>query len=527
MIIRATRASATAFAASCLVAAAAGWPARSIASTREVPPDGSAVAGADAPGCKALDARACVEQALAAMGGRRRLEAIRSVRYQTIGHTVVTEQSYRQQPFVTAYQHDVLTIDFVGGRILDAGHLTWPESDPHQFEVDQTLVATPAGGVYRNATGDTPCALADLTQADDALALGPERLLLNAAAAGDLHYVAAQWLRGTPHAAVEFTWHGIPTTVLLNAVNHLPDGLARTRTFQDFWFAWGDVRQLVYFDNWHLVDGMVMPTNRVEARNGVVWQSNQATDIAFDVAIDDKQFAIDPALAARSAHSPGWDRPFKDSAPITLAPGVLLYKAAWNTTLIRQDDGILILEAPISDGYVRGVIAKARSEFPGVAIKGVLSSSDSWPHVAGVREAVAQGIAVYALDLDIVQLDAMARAPHALHPDALQNAPAQPDWRAVTNGLELGHGDNRVVLYPLQGASTERQYMVYFPRHRLLYASDTLALNGDGSLYDPQLMHEVVQAVERNKLDVDTVYAMHEAPVPWKDVVQRVRTALQ
>ena len=68
MIIRATRTSATAFAASCLVAMAAGWPARSIASTREIPPDGSAVAGADAPGCKGLDARACVEQAIEAMG---------------------------------------------------------------------------------------------------------------------------------------------------------------------------------------------------------------------------------------------------------------------------------------------------------------------------------------------------------------------------------------------------------------------------------------------------------------------------
>jgi hypothetical protein len=40
-------------------------------------------------------------------------------------------------------------------------------------------------------------------------------------------------------------------------------------------------------------------------------------------------------------------------------------------------------------------------------------------------------------------------------------------------------------------------------------------------------MHEVMQAVERNGLDVETVFAMHEGPRPWKDVVQRVRTALQ
>ena len=61
--------------------------------------------------------------------------------------------------------------------------------------------------------------------------------------------------------------------------------------------------------------------------------------------------------------------------------------------------------------------------------------------------------------------------------------------------------------------------MVYFPEHRLLYASDTLALNDDGSLYDPELMHEVVQAVQRAKLTVDTVFAMHQGPMPWSRVV--------
>ena len=488
--------------------------------------DGSPAPGSAPPGCGQLDAKACVELSLEAMGGRDRLAALRNVRYQTVGHTIVTEQSYRQQPFFTAYERDAMTVDFANGRLLDAAHVTWPESDPHQFESDQTLVATPTAAVHRGAAGDTPAGPPDLDQADDALALGPERLLLTASKAGDLRYGPSEWLHGSAHAAVTFTWHGIATTVLLNANNHLPDAVERTRTFQDFWYAWGDVRQRVYFDNWHLVDGIVLPTVRIEARNGIVWQSTQAVDIAFDVDIDDKQFAMDPAVAARAAQSPGWDRPFKDKAPVTLAPGILLYQASWNTTLIRQDDGVLILEAPISATYARGVIAKARSEFPGVPVKGVLSTSDSWPHVAGVRQAVAEGLPVWALDLNLRELDDLLRAPHALQPDDLQKRPAAPRWNVVAGHVEIGRGDNRVELYPLRGASTERQYMVYFPRYRLLYASDTLALNADQSLYDPQLMHEVMQAVERNKLDVETVFAMHEGPRPWKDVVKLVRSSL-
>jgi hypothetical protein len=38
-------------------------------------------------------------------------------------------------------------------------------------------------------------------------------------------------------------------------------------------------------------------------------------------------------------------------------------------------------------------------------------------------------------------------------------------------------------------------------------------------------MHEVVQAVAREHLQVDTVYAMHEGPTPWPEVVRLVDAA--
>ena len=80
-------------------------------------------------------------------------------------------------------------------------------------------------------------------------------------------------------------------------------------------------------------------------------------------------------------------------------------------------------------------------------------------------------------------------------------------------------------LYPLRGASTERQYMVYFPEHRILYASDTLVINDDGTLYDPELMFEVEQAVERVGIKVDTVFAMHQSPVPWEKIAALIDKA--
>lgn len=479
----------------------------------------SSTPGISTPGCEGVNPQACITRALDAMGGRAKIEGIHSLQLDVMSHTALMEQSYRQAPFITSYERDHTTIDIARQRMRTEAHTVWPESDPHQAESDNVLVASPAGGVYQSAQGDTPCALGDLDSTREALAFGPLRVLLTALAAADLHYEDETVLRSTAHAVVVFTWNKTPVRILLNGFNHLPDAVETTAQFHDFWYYWGDVKQRVYWDNWHYAQGIVYPTNEVIERNGALWSSSQILDIQFNVPLDEKKFAMDAKAAQLSAQQKGWDRSFRSNGVKQLAPGIDLYAASWNTTIIHQDDGIVILETPISSIYAKGIFEEARKKYPGEKIKAVLSTSDSWPHVGGVRFDVAESVPVYILDLNRPLLDRMMAAPHTIAPDTLQSARREPEWRIVSAKVEVGKGANRVELYPLRGASTERQYMVYFPEHKLLYASDTLVLNPDNSLYDPQLMHEVKQAVEREHLAVDTVFAMHQAPVPWAAIV--------
>jgi hypothetical protein len=483
---------------------------------------------APVPGCAHESPQQCITAALEAMGGRERLQQLSSVRLQTVGHTLLMEQSYRQAPFITAYERGSMTLDLANQRLLSEEKLTWPESDPHQSDSDTTMAVGPDGGVYHTKFGDSPCSLSDLDGAREALALGPARVLLTAAGASDLHFEAPQVLRSTSHAVVAFTWRHIPVRILLNPFNHLPDAVETTQVFHDFWYFWGDVRQRIYFDNWKLVGGVIFPTNWIEERNGVVWRSVQALDLEFNVAIDEKSFEMNAGAVKQSAASPGWNRPFNVKQSTALAPGIDLFAGSWNATIVKEPDGIVILEAPISGSYTQGVLKEARKRHPGVPINAVLSTSDSWPHTGGVRQAVALSLPVYILDLNRPLLDKMMSAPHTLDPDALQksNGSNAPHWKIVANKVELGSGANRIELYPLRGASTERQYMVYFPEHHLLYASDTLALNDDGTLYDPELMYEVVQAVKRENLIVDTVFAMHQGPMPWDQVIALIEKSL-
>ena len=486
-----------------------------------------AAADSQTPGCEGLSARACLDRALDAMGGQEKLAAIRTEQLDLIGHTELMEQSYRQAPFITAYTRDQMTIDFAGQRSIRKEHAVWPESDWKQSDSDSTFISTPAGSVFRNGKQDSPSDLANLQKARQALSLGPERILLTAAAAQDLRYTPAETVRGTAHTVLAFTWNGTPVRVLVNRFNHLPDAVETTQEFSDFWFYWGDVDQRVYFDNWRWVGGVEYPSNQVTERNGVVWSSTQAVDLAWNKPVDDKDFVVDPKAAETSARQKGWKgAAFHSEQDKSLAEGIDLFLGSWNTTIVKQPDGVVILETPISSSFTEGILAEAKKRYPNAPLKAVLSTSDSWPHVGGVRFDVAQGLPVYILDLNQPLLDRMIARPHKIDPDALEKANQAPHWKIVAGRMEIGTGPNRMVLYPLRGASTERQYMVYFPERRLLYASDTLVVNDDHTLYDPELFHEVEQAVTREHLIVDTVYAMHQAPVAWSDMVAMLQKTI-
>jgi hypothetical protein len=476
------------------------------------------------PGCEDVDARQCLQLAIAAIGGER-LTALKGWSADVVSHTLAMEQSYRQAPFTTSYARSKIVVDFAGQRIRKATHAVWPESGTGDPEYDTTLVVTPEGGVRHIGENSGPGSASDIEWARQTLALDPARVLLTAAAASDLRFEAPRIVHATPHTVLAFTWNQIPVSVLINPYNHFPDAVDTTQRLHDFWRYWGDVSQRVYFENWQPYQGVRYPTNQIIERNGAVWSSLDLLHWRADPAIEPADFAVDAKLAQASLANMDKATTFSGEHGKELAPGILFYEGPWNATIVKQDDGVVLLETPLSGAYTAGLYAQAAKLYPQARIKAVLSTSDSWPHVGGVRYDVAQGAAVYILDLNQPLLDRLVAAPHALDPDELQKSRKAPQWKLVTGKTTVGSGANRAELYPLRGVSTERQYMVYFPEHRLLYASDTLVVNDDGTPSDLELMSEVEEAVNREHLDVDKVFAMHQAPIAWTDVTAMLRKA--
>jgi hypothetical protein len=469
------------------------------------------------------EARRAVESALAAMGGEARWRALKSVQIEGIGHVNAVEQSERPEgPYIVSYEQTNELIDLAGGRM----RRTVESRDTQTTQwTGRTFIV--ADGVASAVRGDKafPGSPLSLQEGELRIALGPERVLLNALAATDLRTGGETVLQGTPQRILKFTWRDKPVTLFLNARSHLPTAVETLSAHPyELWSVWGDVRTRVYYSYWTLeAGGLRYPRQLDTVRNDLHWRTFTVINLKLNPPTPDESLSI--AEDVRKAYKA---RPLLtlDTSPLgrpgrpphDTAPDVYSLPGSWDVTLVRQTDGLVIIEAPISSSYSTKVLEEAAKHFPGVPVKAVISTSDAWPHLGGVREYVARGIPVYALDLNRPILERLLAAPRTLNPDLLARAPRKPRFQIVSAKTNIGTGANRLELYPIRTETGERMMMIYFPEHRLLYGSDLLQKMPNGSFFMPQYVSEVMAAAEREKLSVDRVFAMHMDAMNWTDV---------
>lgn len=463
--------------------------------------------------------------ALAAMGGEQKIRELKALHVKILGHRNYLEQSERPEgPYIVDYQQ----IE----EWRDLEHNAWrQETQSHNALEENSSTVIVADGVAAQKSGanEVPGSSEQIQNAEDAVTLAPERVMLNGLAAGDLRRLADLTLQKVPHQLVEFTHAGTPVRIYLNAETHLPTAVEWIKAYPYgiFWSVWGDVTTRIYYSFWWLQDGIHYPLQADTFRNGLHERSDAIAKIEFNASVPADTTAISEAtrtaFAARAKMTID-DRPLGSlSRPaVEPAPGIIVIPGSWNTTLIRQPDGLLVLEAPMSSGYSAKVLAEAERRFPGVAIKAVITTSDAWPHIGGLREYVARGIPIYVLDRNAPLIRRLVTAPHTRYPDALARSPRQPKFLPVSGKIALGSGPNRLEIFPLRGETSERQMMVYFPEHKLLYGSDTFQKTPDGKYFYTQTISEVAGAVEREHLAVENFFMMHMGITPWQDAVKQL-----
>lgn len=462
---------------------------------------------------------------LAAMGGEERVRTLKTLHFEASLIRNELEESERPEgPYIL--ENDQVE------EWRDLAQNAWKNTNKlhgamqPEFSIT-SIVSNGAASLAYNGQA-APASSQQLLLADEALALSPERVLLTALSSPDLRRLPDLTLQSVPHHAVQFSWHSSPVRIYLNAETNLPTAVEWESAYPSdmFWSIWGDVTSRIYYSFWWLQNGIHYPLQADLFRNGMPAQTVTITKIDFNGSFPAETFAI--AADVRQAFLPRATKTADDRTPskttTDLTPGIVFIPGPWNTTLVRQDDGVIVLEAPISSGYSAKVLDFAQSKFPGVPVKAVITTSDSWPHIGGVREYVAHGTPVYVLDRTAPLIERFLKAPRTRYPDTLAKNPRKADLRRVSSKTVVGSGPNRMEIYPIHGETSERQMMVYFPEHKLLYGSDPFQ-ELDGSFFFPQTVSELENAVEREHLAVDRFFMMHIEVTPWSKALEAVKQA--
>jgi hypothetical protein len=473
---------------------------------------------------------AWVARAIEALGGEGKLRSIDAVEVSGVSIWHQREQSERPEgPWLATFADftDVrnLQADVVKRTARSRGFSTpdwvdnreWTEPVTTLFASD--LALRPSNGTFTPA--ETPWDLGALP-----LALGPEHVLLAARDAADLRTDGDATIHGYPHHVLAFTSAGARVRLYLNVPSFLPKAIeiTRARPYDIFWAPWGDVTRRVVFGVWtREPEGMLYPRLWDFSTGGQPDGTIEITRVRVNPSLAPSDFDIPDDVRQRVVAD---RRPVDETAFGTprrpareIVAGVVQVPGSWNVVETKQDDGIVVIEGPISSGYSAKAIDDARRRFGGAPIKAVISTSDSWPHIGGLREYVARGIPIYALDLNVPILKRLFAAKYESSPDGLMKHPKEPSLHIIAGKTIVGSGSNQLVIYPLRTASGERQMMVYWPAHRLLYTSDLFTIQ-DAFVFLPQQVAEATEAVARERLDVATAFGMHYGALPWATVLK-------
>jgi glyoxylase-like metal-dependent hydrolase (beta-lactamase superfamily II) len=184
-------------------------------------------------------------------------------------------------------------------------------------------------------------------------------------------------------------------------------------------------------------------------------------------------------------------------------------------------DHLMLIEAPQSEARTLAVIAKARELRPDKPLTQVVNSHHHFDHSAGIRAAIAEGLAVVTHAGNRAFFEEMAKRPHTVVQDALARKPSPLSIQVVGDELAVADKMMSVVLYPVTGnPHSDTMLMAYFPRERLLVEVDAYSPGSATQPYAPNLLENIT----RRKLRVERIVPLHGTIVPFSELVKAAGT---
>jgi hypothetical protein len=471
-------------------------------------------------------ARTLVERTLDAMGVGRDVRKLQTLRATTQSVTFdIVENDHPDLPFpIQGFATATVVDDLPGGRQVSTTSSDGDVLSRLVFTTDAQFTETTRAG-KRTVGKSIPPPPSWETQ-------DPLRALLLARSASDLALDPDQVVHGSLQHVISMHNGPYAVRIFIDAQFGLPTATEATIALNQgasgsvAWNSWGDITDRAEFLIYDLKDGLRYPTQVDLYRNGVHLRVTQRTDLRLD-AVEDRR-ALSELTAPAPATALDMDEielgqvigPDPKSDVTEIAPGIVQFPGSWYTTLVVQDDGIVVLDAPISAGYSKRLLAEAARRFPGVPVKAVVTSTAFFWHIGGVREYAARGIPIYVRDRNAPIVQALLAAPHTMAPDALSKTSVEPDLRLISKPIVIGSGRHAITVMPVRFGE-QPMLMSWIADAHLLHTGEMVQpLGPNGSLLFPEALLEITRSVAAEKIPQVglRIIGMHMSPTPWSAV---------
>jgi glyoxylase-like metal-dependent hydrolase (beta-lactamase superfamily II) len=454
--------------------------------------------------------RQFIDDAMTALGGRNRIEAVKTLTIEgegvnyNLGQDMKPEEA-SQQFVVTNYKRQ---IDVANTRQRVEQTRT-PKFTFFQGPQAQTQVLALDGAVAFNVNPKgEPSRVAAQAERDRQIDLYHHPLKLLRSTMDPKTTVANVRQVGAARLADITTAAGPVVTLTIDAA-----GVPLSASTKAYHPNLGDVVMLTTFGNHQDVNGLNLPAQFTTKVDDFTTAEIRATRQTADAEIGD--LAAPAAIAGPRSASP----PINVTAE-PVGKGVwLMGGGSHHSALIEFSDHLMLIDAPQSEARTLAVIAKAKQTVPGKPLTQLVTTHHHFDHTAGMRAAMAEGMTVITQAGNKDWVERMGTRPHTIQPDALAKNPTRVVVETVDDALELKDQGQAVQLYHVAGnPHSDTMLMAYVPRDRLLIEVDAF---GAGSAVNPYAAN-LLENVEKRKLRVDRIVPLHGPIVPMAELVKVV-----